>query len=176
VTGENPLAAFISAVAKIDKPSVLELGTKRWGTKATYHKEWTPNAARFVLSDVSEGPDVDVVADVPSLSQIFDAESFDAIIGCSVFEHFEYPWLAAQEILTILRSGGLLFIQTHQTFPLHGYPQDFYRFTREALESLFRKMSHTETKYEYPAKIMCELGPDAQNYPAYLNVVLFGIK
>ena len=36
-----------------------------------------------------------------------------------------------------LKVGGLIYIQTHQSFPLHGYPHDYFRFSREALASLF---------------------------------------
>ena len=32
-----------------------------------------------------------------------------------------------------LKSEGVLFLQTHQTFLIHGYPSDYFRFTTEAL-------------------------------------------
>ncbi|MEJ2424420.1 MAG: hypothetical protein P8101_08130 [Candidatus Thiodiazotropha sp.] len=41
----------------------------------------------------------------------------------------QYPWLAVEEISRILSLGGLVAVQTHHAFPLHAYPQDYWRYT-----------------------------------------------
>jgi hypothetical protein len=37
----------------------------------------------------------------------------------------------------VLRLGGLTVHVTHQTFPVHGVPQDYWRFSVEAMKVLF---------------------------------------
>jgi len=131
---------FIARVNALDKPRILELGTKRSEMnleKGTIHKAEFKNYSEYVGTDVEEGIDVDIVADAHKLSDTLGEERYDVIISCSTFEHFKYPTLVAHEIMKVLKLNGLLFIQTHQAFPLHAFPTDFFRFSIEALESLF---------------------------------------
>lgn len=132
---------------------ILELGTRRWGSEPTHHKHWLPDA-QWTLSDAMAGQDVDVVADAHWLTAE-SWEPFDAVIAFSVFEHLERPWVAATEIGHILKPGGLVYIATHQTFPLHGYPNDYFRFSKEALCSLFEPDFETVARgYSLPCRIV----------------------
>jgi hypothetical protein len=101
------------------------------------------------------------------------------VIGCSVFEHIKRPWLASAEIGKVLRPGGKVFVQTHFAFPVHAYPYDYWRFTREALESLFDPeagFSSCTSYYEFPAAIVSrELYLSAFGH-AFLNVCAVAIK
>jgi hypothetical protein len=54
-----------------------------------------------------------------------------------VLEHVPYPWLLAKEINRILKVGGLVFHNTHQAWPMHEQPNDFWRFSEEGLKVLF---------------------------------------
>ncbi len=171
---------FIVRCRKLSSPRVLELGTKRsCRDRSTKHTEWVPRASVYVGSDLTPGVDVDVVADVHQLSTIVGIESFDVILSCSTFEHFKYPHLAAHEIMKCLAMGGLLFIQTHQTYPIHSYPQDYFRFSREALASLFGTQmgfNVIATDYEYLAAIESPENKKLRVEAAYLNVRLLGEK
>lgn len=155
-------------------PEVLELGTLKWGKFSTHHKSLFPTASKYVMSDISNGPDVDVAADLHTLTSKFDACSFDAIFCCSVFEHLHSPWVAAREILTVLKPNGVAFIQTHQSFPIHGYPHDYYRFSKEALSHLFQSASKSVACYEFKAKVVPVNVPDIwlHDHEAYLNVCI----
>jgi len=171
---------FVARCRAMDKPRVLELGTKRsvsW--RSTRHDAWVPNAGAYLGTDVEAGEDVDIVADVHRLTAVTGRERFDVIISCSTFEHFKYPHLAAHELMKALRVGGLLFIQTHQSFPLHAYPYDYFRFSREALAGLFGTKMGFEviaTDYEFPSKVVSMRVPGLVRLPSYLNVRLFGEK
>jgi SAM-dependent methyltransferase len=164
----------------LSSPSVLELGTLRSQPgRSTMHRDWVPNAGEFLGSDIQPGPDVDIEADLHRLSEVVGSERFDVIISCSTFEHLKYPTLAAHEVMKALKVGGLLFVQTHQSFPLHGYPFDYFRFSREALASLFgTEMGFRveATNYDFPVQLYARRLPGAQRYPAFLNTTLWGEK
>lgn len=165
---------FVELVAALDRPAILELGTHRWqGDLPTHHLEWAPHGSTYVMSDVAEGPDVDVVADAHDLAP-FPDNAFDAVIAVSVWEHLARPWIAAQQVARVLRPGGIAYIATHQTFPLHGYPSDYWRFSSEGLTVLFEDagLATDDVGYCYPCRIwpgadVTRWNPDAA---AFLNV------
>jgi SAM-dependent methyltransferase len=178
--GPHLLSQFLSRCRALHAPRVLGLGTKRSvESQRTRHDEWIPHASEYLGSDIAPGVDVDIVADIHRLTRVTGEEQFDVIISSSSFEHFKYPHLAAHEIMKSLRIGGLLFVQTHQSFPLHAYPYDYFRFSREAMSGLFgTKMGFNviATGYEFPVKLYSREVPASRDLPAYLNVVLYGEK
>jgi hypothetical protein len=137
------------------------------------HKQFVPHASEYLGTDIQEGPDVDFIADIHELSKIAGEESFDVIVSCSTFEHLKYPHLASLEILKTLKVGGALFVQTHQTFPLHSYPFDYFRFSTDALKSCFEEQNGAcvvEANYEFPCTIdSSEIG----KHGSWLNSCIF---
>lgn len=176
----TPLRRFIERCQAMEAPRVLELGTKRSiPTRSTRHEAFVPHAGEYLGTDVEGGVDVDVIADAHRLTEVTGEEQFDAIISCSTFEHFKYPHRAAHEVMKALRIGGVLFIQTHQSFPLHAYPHDYFRFSREALAGLFGAQMGFRvlaTDYDFPTKLYSRRLPAIADMPSFLNVVLFGEK
>jgi SAM-dependent methyltransferase len=148
---------------------------------------WFPgiDRIRYVMTDIVGGADVDVVADVHHLPQHWSGR-FSAAIAVAVFEHLQRPWIAARELARVLRPGGLCYIATHHTFPLHGYPEDFYRFSKEGLRLIFEDVGLIviAVGYEHRCKIIAPSaivppeGIEAWNesFPSYLNVHLVGRK
>lgn len=178
--GNALFESFIARCRAMHAPRVLELGTRRSeATRSTRHDAWVPHASEYLGSDIAAGVDVDIVADVHRLTQVTGEEQFDIIITCSTFEHFKYPHLAAHEVMKALRVGGVLFIQTHQAFPLHASPYDYFRFSREALAGLFGTQMGFRvlaTDYEFPVRLYTSRAPAIANITSYLNVRLFGEK
>ena len=60
------------------------------------------------------------------------------MLSVDVFEHIDRPWLAGEEIVRILRPGGLVYTSTLFSWRYHPCPIDYWRYTPEALESLMR--------------------------------------
>lgn len=154
-TEQIPLQ-FIEAMGRAARPraAILELGTLRWEPALpTHHTDWLPEAD-WTRSDISVGTDVDVVADAHDLEP-FANETFDGAVAVSVWEHLARPWIAAQALARVLRPGGYAYISTHHTFPLHGYPHDYFRFSIQALALLFQDagLQPISTGYAYPARI-----------------------
>lgn len=160
-------------------PHILELGCLRWEIDCpTHHVDWHPGGV-WVRSDIEPGLDVDIVMDAHDLAPCADG-TFDAYIAMSVYEHLRQPWVAAQQAARVLRPGGILFVMTHQTFPIHGYPSDYFRFTDVALASIFQDAGLTivMAAYEYPCQIIppseiTRWNPGAE---AFLNVNVFARK
>jgi SAM-dependent methyltransferase len=178
ITGS--LEDFVGRSATLERPRVLELGTRRQATGGKVRRDdWVPHASEFLGTDIEQGEDVDFVADVHRLTEVVGEESFDIIISCSTFEHFKYPHLAAHQVMKALKIGGIAFIQTHQSFPLHSSPMDYFRFSKEALAGLFgTKMGFRviSTDYEFPARVVSGESREISYLPAYLNSRLFGEK
>jgi len=133
------------------------------------------------MTDYQSGLDVDVVCDLHKTSGIFNDNFFDIIISCSTFEHLKYPQLCGHNLMKMLNIGGIIYIQTHQTYPLHGYKYDYYRFSREALKSIFSKkmnMKTISTMFTGSCVIIPEENIGGWNDVAesYLNVVYVGEK
>jgi SAM-dependent methyltransferase len=74
----------------------------------------------------------DIVADLEKPLPIADG-AYDAVLLINVLEHiFEYRALLA-ECARVLRPGGTIVIVVPFLFPYHPSPNDFHRYTREAL-------------------------------------------
>lgn len=174
----SPFEMFQEHMAAMKTPDVLELGTAQSiPGRSTLQKHLVPHAGSWTGSDITAGPDVDIVADVHRLRGAAGTARFDAVITCSGFEHFKYPHLAAHQIAHVLKIGGAVAIQTHFTFVEHSYPYDYCRFTRKALEGLFgtkNGMRVVATNYEYPCRIESPTGDGAGD--SHLNVTLFAVK
>jgi hypothetical protein len=178
--GEQAFPAFFARARAMEAPRILELGVKQAiAGRSTRKDHLFPNAAEYVGTDIEAGQDVDIIADVHRLTKYVGSEAFDVILTEAGFEHFKYPHLAAHEMMKTLRIGGLLFVQTHQTFPIHAVPFDYFRFSTDALRSLFgSKMGmkiHTAA-YASPAAIYSHVDPVGHKSPAFLHVNLFAEK
>jgi hypothetical protein len=180
VHANKVLETFISDCKKIPAPRALELGSKRsFLNRSTMHYDYVPHAREYLGFDIQFGLDVDIVGDIHRLSRFVGEESFDVIICCSTFGNLKYPHIAAYEIMKSLTIGGLLFIQTHQSYLLFPDPVDYFRFSMEGLSSLFGSQNGFETlgvNNEFPVSIHAPQHPELTKMEAYLHTTLYGIK
>lgn len=174
------LESFIKGCAKLPAPRVLELGSRRSIlNRSTMQHAYVPHAREHLGFDIEFGLDVDIVGDIHRLSKIVGVESFDVIICCSTFGNLKYPHVAAHEIMKTLKMGGLLFIQTHQTYVLFPDPVDYFRFSIEGLSALFGTQNGFEVlgvNNEFPVSIHAQRRPELMKMKAYLHTTLYGIK
>lgn len=150
-----PAEAFARWLGGLDTPTVVEIGTRRSNPSvATHHSSWIPAGGLHVKVDAFSGLDVDVEGDGESLP--FRTDSVDAVINVSTLEHIPRPWRAVESIARVLRPGGRAYIASHQTFPLHGYPHDYFRFSLEAYAVMAQDagLVVVEQAYEFPARIV----------------------
>jgi SAM-dependent methyltransferase len=142
---------------------------------------WFENVGKFVGLDLEPGPGVDVVTDASLLSRVIRPYSFDIVVSVSVFEHLRQPWQVVMEINKVLKTGGLVFIHSHQTFPLHDYPGDFFRFSEEGFKELFSKNLGFEvlaTDSQVPCRVVpsVEIPGWLNDHQAYINTTVCARK
>lgn len=113
---------------------LLEIGS-RARSGGTVRDVFGPTV-EYIGTDVTDGPNVDIVADAHHLSD-FVFEPVDFICSLSTFEHFIMPWKVVLEANKILKIGGLIFSHSHQTWPEHDVPFDYFRFSEKAWSGLF---------------------------------------
>jgi glycosyltransferase involved in cell wall biosynthesis len=93
------------------------------------------------------------------------------VLAFSVYEHLRRPWLVTNEIAKILKPGGWLFIQTHQSFRLHSFPDDYFRFSSDALRVLCDDagLIILDLGHSFPARIDSDRIPGLEQGAAFLN-------
>lgn len=110
---------------------ILDLG----GGKGYLRKVLT-NQKNIIGLDLKKMKGVDVIGDGHFLP--FKDNVFDVIICSEVLEHAYSPQQFISEIKRTLKPIGKLFLSTRFIFPIHGAPQDYYRFTEYGLQYLLR--------------------------------------
>jgi SAM-dependent methyltransferase len=80
------------------------------------------------------GRGVDRLEDIHALS--FASGEVGTFILADTLEHVADPIRAMAEIHRCLRAGGVVIYSSVMNFPIHGYPNDYWRFTPEAFRAL----------------------------------------
>lgn len=112
--------------------------------------------------DFRAGPGVDLVANVEDLP-LPDA-SVGTVLAFSVFEHVKHFWKGFEEVRRVLRPDGVFLVCCPFYFHVHAYPNDYWRFTPEAFDSLMED--------GYPTRVLGWHGPERRP----LNVWAAGFR
>lgn len=132
---------FFAEVNSKKIANILEIGSR---ARSGIIRKGFFNNTDYTGLDIMEGPNVDIVGDAHFLSRIFPKNHFDFIYSISTFEHLLFPWKVAIEMNAVLKMGGMAFIQSHQTWPIHDAPWDYFRFSEYSWHALF----NADTGYE----------------------------
>jgi hypothetical protein len=159
---------FIASLSQFESGAVLEVGSRARSAITRSHR--IPKQLSYVGMDILAGPNVDVVGDAHELSSLFAGRKFVAIFSTSVFEHLLMPWKVALEMNKILEPGGIVYTSTHQTWPVHEEPWDFWRFSKTTWHALFNPATGfavTEAVVGEPARIhACRTSTVTRDMPA----------
>lgn len=88
----------------------------------------------IVGTDMRMGPGVDRVEDLRRLS--FEDGSVGTAICLDTLEHCQDPPQACREMHRVIADGGVCIISSVMLFGIHGYPNDYFRFTPEGFRSM----------------------------------------
>jgi SAM-dependent methyltransferase len=106
----------------------LELGTwSAWPEERRRAHADEAGLAEVIRLDFDPVYELDVVADAQVLP--FGEGTIDRIRADSVLEHLAHPHHVIRECLRVLRPGGVMLLATPWVFNLHGYPDDYLRYS-----------------------------------------------
>lgn len=100
---------------------------------------------KYLTLDKEPRYEPDIIGDIHAIP--LEDSSVEAVICKAVLEHVEEPAQAIAEIYRILKPGGKAFFYVPFLYPYHAERQvykDYYRFSKDAVEYLFRNFSHLE--------------------------------
>ena len=121
------------ALALVETPDpVVEFGSLQ--VEAAQDADLRPLFAGrpFTGTDFRAGPGVDRVEDLRALT--YEDGSVGTALCLETLEHCEDPFGAGRELARVVRSdGGVCLVSTPMLLGIHGYPEDYWRFTPEGL-------------------------------------------
>lgn len=136
VTAQGATDAFIAAI-RDRSGTVLELGARVVGSMTENWRSKIEPPCRYLGNDIHPSPGIDLVGDAHTLTAHVAPGTLDGVYSIAVLEHLAALWRAAAEINPALRLAGETLHITHQTWPMHETPNDFFRMSDRALRSLF---------------------------------------
>ena len=131
---------------------VLEVGSRMTNPKTWWIVNRDLAQGRWTGMDMQEGSGVDVVADLHNLPKEWEGR-FSGVLCSEVLEHVARPWVALPKLRAVIRPGGWLVLTTLFCFPEHGFPDDFYRYTRSGLALLLEDAGFTDITTEYMGEV-----------------------
>ena len=130
------LYGFVADVAeRVELPEpIVEFGAMQ--VEAGQPNDLRPLFAgrEFVGTDLREGPGVDRVEDLQSLT-FADGEVGTALC-LDTLEHCADPLAACRELHRVLAPGGVCVISSVMLIGIHAHPNDYWRFTPEGFRRL----------------------------------------
>ena len=105
--------------------------------------------------------DLDCLVDAHSMP--FPDNTFGYVYSLAVFEHLHSPWVAAEEILRVLKPGGKVFVLTAFMQHMHGFPDHYFNMTTSGLERIFslfeidRCQPSQWARFDEIAYILCDI-------------------
>jgi len=114
---------------------VLEVGSRLTNADAWWIINRDLAKGKWTGIDMQEGHGVDQVVDIHNPPAEWTGR-FSGVLCSEVLEHVARPWLALPKLREVMQPGGWLVVTTLTSFPIHGFPDDFYRYTPSGLKLL----------------------------------------
>ena len=135
--------AFERLYVKPRAGRALIVGSRVYGDKPDRRKLYEPGNVLGV--DMLEGPGVNTVIDMEGCD-VGRIGTFDHVECLSVLEHSERPWRLAANLETVMVPGATLFVSVPFCWPIHSYPDDYWRVSPAALGILFPSIEWIERR------------------------------
>ena len=131
---------------------VLEVGSRMTNAESWWIVNRDLAQGAWTGIDMQEGHGVDLVADIHALPGEWGGK-FSGVLCSEVLEHVRRPWVALPELRRVIRPGGWIVVTTLFAFPEHGFPDDFYRYSRNGLAGLLEDAGFTDIETAYAGEI-----------------------
>jgi len=145
--GDRNQLTFIRKFAEHLKGPFLEVGSRDYGSTQDLRILFA-DRDKYIGVDMEDGTGVDIVLDLTGDFEHLDAKlhghRFGTIFCLSVLEHCEQPFKMAENLTLLLKPRGQIVISAPFSWKIHGYPNDYWRFTPEGIKKLFPKIEFNE--------------------------------
>jgi hypothetical protein len=135
---------------------VLEVGSRMTIPDAWWIINRDLAKGKWLGIDMQEGPGVDQVVDIHSPPAEWTGR-FSGVLCSEVLEHVARPWLALPKLREIMQPGGWMVVTTLTSFPIHGFPDDYYRYTPSGLKLLLEDAGFKNVATENAGHIEIQL-------------------
>lgn len=170
------IRAYIERHAHLLGADVLEVGSRQTNPGAWWIVNRDLAQGQWLGIDMQAGDGVDLVTDIHQLPDEFDGR-FTGVLCSEVLEHVARPWVALPKLREAMRPGGWLIVTTLFAFPEHGFPDDFYRYSRSGLKLLLEDAGFNNVQTEYAGSVELKLNDhgEAGYCTRQLPMHVFGI-
>ncbi len=160
-----------------EKEFIIDIGggLKAWKDKGNrFHDVKYPHIEKVKVLDPVDTFNPDIVGDVQNLP--LADNSVDAFICHAVLEHVPNPLKAVEEMYRALKPGGYCYIYVPFLYYYHaekGYYHDYWRFTIDILEHMFKDFKSSEIQSEMAAiGTLINLTPLPSVFPKQRNLII----
>jgi hypothetical protein len=119
-------------------PPVLETGALRpahaWW--ADFREQLCFDRKDWVGTDMQAGPTVDLVFELGKLEGSLPRDAYNSVLCAETLEHVAEPFLALLDLKSAMRPGAWILITMPFGFPIHDFPDDYWRFTPSGLRMM----------------------------------------
>ena len=131
----------------LEVATVLEIGSLQVETQENLSnlRPLFPRSL-FLGSDIRKGKGVDIVQDAHDLA--IKSSSVDLVLCIDTLEHILDPWTAIKEFKRVLSDNGTLIISSVMDFPIHDYPNDYWRFTPEIFWEFLKDLKYKKIFFQ----------------------------
>lgn len=110
---------------------------------------------QWVGVDMEAGEGVDVLAMAEVLPEEWTGR-FGGAVCSEMLEHVRRPDMVLSELHRVLRPSAAVIVTTLTAFQLHGYPDDYWRFTPSGLTLLLERAGFVEIVVASAGELACE--------------------
>ena len=127
---------FVKSYLKDEVTTILDVGSM--DINGTYKPAFTNPKWKYFGLDIEDGKNVDLVALSPYEYPI-DDDVYDVVISGQTGEHVEDIYAWADELIRVLKPGGLLYVAIPAAWNEHRYPVDCWRVLPDGMRWMFVK-------------------------------------
>ena len=122
-----------SILLKYQPKHILIIGSAEVGAGCKFIYEL--NNVEIIGLDIYKTATVTILCDAHNLK--FSDSYFDLVICQAVLEHVQSPKRVVNEINRVLKAGGVVYSEIPFLQPVHEFPHDYTRYTKEGHKQLF---------------------------------------
>lgn len=141
---------------------VLEVGSRMTDENCWWIINRDLAKGRWTGIDMQEGHGVDRVVDIHNPPAEWHGR-FSGVLCSEVLEHVARPWLALPKLREMMRPDGWIVVTTLTSFPIHGFPDDFYRYTPSGLKLLLEDAGFRNVSTENAGSIEVHLNDHGES-------------